>query len=140
MARIICVWGPPCGGKSTTARKMANPGDVIVERDNLHTALTGLPAHQHTSNGMQLANSAFYAILNRAQKLDGRFIFVCGAPTARHREPFTKIGAEMKLVWADRATCQDRATTERPERWSNHIDAWFNQFERDNRIEAGTLI
>jgi uncharacterized protein len=43
--RIVPIMGPPCGGKSTFARELYEPGDIIVDLDALAHAL-GYP-HTH---------------------------------------------------------------------------------------------
>lgn len=43
--KIVPIMGPPCAGKSTLARKLHEPGDIVVDLDVLAHAL-GYP-HQH---------------------------------------------------------------------------------------------
>jgi hypothetical protein len=140
MAKIICLWGPPCAGKSTAAKMMRQPGDVFIERDTMHQALTGLPTHNHTKAGMAVVNAGFKAMLDRAQEVPGRFIFVTGGQDLARRQPFIDAGAEMRLIYADRQTCLERASTERPKDWTAYIDRWFNTYEAEAGLTPGTLI
>ena len=140
MAKIICIWGPPCAGKSTLANELRYPGDSVIERDALHQAITGLPTYEHTKAGMAVANSGFFAMLAKAQKTPGRFIFVTTGDGKASRQPFIDAGAEMRLVYADRQTCLDRAGSERPERWTGAINRWFDTYEAEQGLTSGTLV
>jgi predicted kinase len=33
--RVVLVCGPPCAGKTTYVREHANPGDLIIDYDDL---------------------------------------------------------------------------------------------------------
>lgn len=140
MARIVCIWGPPCAGKTTLARQLKTPLHLLIERDKLHTALSDLESHHHTENGMNLVNAGYKAMLNAAIDLNGQFIFVTGAPTLAQRKPFIDAGAEMRLVYESRETCLQRAHNERPRAWSNYVDNWFTKYEQDQNLTNGVLI
>ena len=140
MAKIVCIWGPPCAGKSTAARADLVPGDVLVERDTIHAALTGFENHNHTDAGMTVVNAAIPAMLESARATTGRFVFVTGGSGIKQRQPFIDAGAEMRLVYADRATCHARAAEERPPAWASYIDRWFANYETDQGLTPGTLV
>ena len=140
MARITLLWGPPCAGKTTAARKMKAPSDILLERDTMHSALTGLDTHTHTDNGMALVNAGYKAMLETAKDLKGQFIFVSGAATQEQRQPFIDAGAEMRLIYADRQTCLTRARAERPTQWQSYINNWFDRYENDQNLPTGVLI
>lgn len=46
--KTTIISGPPCSGKSRYVRDHAQPGDLIVDWDDLAHALTGQPAHTKT--------------------------------------------------------------------------------------------
>jgi len=140
MARITLIWGPPCAGKTTEAARIKTPTDILLERDTMHTALTGLDSHNHTENGMKLVNAGYRAMLETAKDLKGQFIFVSGAPTQEQRQPFLDAGAEMRLIYADRQTCLTRAKTERPTEWQTYVNNWFDRYETDQNLKNGVLI
>ena len=94
-------------------RFFKSPTDILLERDTMHSALTGLDTHTHTDNGMKLVNAGYRAMLETAKDLNGQFIFVSGAATQEQRQPFIDAGAEMRLIYADRQTCLTRARAER---------------------------
>lgn len=133
MAKIVCVYGPPCAGKSTYAKNILRPGDLIIERDRLHSAISGLASHDHTPHGMKATNAAVRGILQELGSLQTpqQIVFVTGGSTKQRRQPFVDAGAEMKLIYADRATCQRRAETERPKQWASYIDRWHDAHEQD---------
>ena len=133
MAKIVCVYGPPCAGKSTYAKNILRPGDLIIERDRLHSAISGLESHNHTPHGMKATNAAVRGILNELGSLQTpqQIVFVTGGSTKQRRQPFIDAGAEMKLIYADRETCRQRAETERPKQWASYIDRWHDAHEAD---------
>ena len=133
MPKIVCVYGPPCAGKTTYANQIKRAGDLIVERDQIHSAISGLQSHDHTRHGMALTNAAVRGMLSELSRVETahQIIFVTGGSTKQRRQPFVEAGAEMKLVYADRSTCQKRALTERPPQWANYINNWHDAFEAD---------
>tara|TARA_R100001463_G_scaffold84441_1_gene139135 strand:- start:1445 stop:1867 length:423 start_codon:yes stop_codon:yes gene_type:complete len=133
MAKLVCVYGPPCAGKSTYANKIRRPGDLVVERDQLHSAISGLESHNHTKHGMAVTNAAVRGILKELKHVETpqQIIFVTGGSTKQRRQPFLDAGAEMKLIYADRATCQKRASLERPEQWTDYVNKWHDAFNAD---------
>lgn len=43
---IHIVWGPPCSGKSSYVKERRINGQIIIDIDLLHSALTDLPIHE----------------------------------------------------------------------------------------------
>ncbi len=39
MRRVLIICGPPCSGKSTLAKQLAQPGDTILDRDEISISL-----------------------------------------------------------------------------------------------------
>ena len=140
MANITLVYGPPCAGKSTYAKRIKSDNTILIERDTLHSAMTGMPNHVHTKNGMKLANAGYKAMLETAKKMNGQYIFVAGAPTKLQRQPFIEADAKIQLVYTDKQTCMTRARAERPLEWQTYIENWFERYENDQNITTGVLL
>lgn len=41
------IYGPPCGGKSTLVHELHQRGDLVLDFDKIHSALSGLDPYDH---------------------------------------------------------------------------------------------
>ena len=41
------IYGPPCGGKSTLVHELHERGDLVLDFDQVHAALSGLDPYDH---------------------------------------------------------------------------------------------
>ena len=41
------IYGPPCGGKSTLLHELHQRGDLVLDFDKIHSALSGLDPYDH---------------------------------------------------------------------------------------------
>lgn len=126
------VYGPPCSGKNTyTAAEMA-PGDIVLDVDALHTALTGLPSHDHESAVLPYVYEARDAVRRKLQSagFDGHVWVIASAPTVELRQQWRQLCRNEHHVTADVATCLERAKRERPVEWQKYVRQWFADFER----------
>lgn len=82
---------------------------------------------------MAVTNAAVRGILNELAFVNTpqQIIFVTGGSTRERRQPYVDAGAQMKLVYADRATCQQRAAVERPAQWSDYVNKWHDAYNAD---------
>lgn len=127
------IWGPPCGGKSTLVDQLAQRGDLILDPDRLHHALSGLGTHDHDPVVSTYVRAAWDAVLRELQRPHSNRAFVqAGVPTRAQRAELASVATESRLVYADRATCHERATgSDRPDAWHDYIDNWHDTFEPD---------
>jgi len=94
--RVILVTGPPCAGKSTYARDHAQPGDLILDQDQLG------PAAMRT------------AIAQVTAMTDGTaWIIRCCAGQARRDQLATQLRAEVVHLQPDAAVLLARARQRR---------------------------
>jgi len=130
---VTLIWGPPCGGKSTIVDQLADRGDLILDPDRLHHALSGLGPHDHDPVVSTYVRAAWDAVLRELQRPHSTNAFVqAGVPTRDQRAELASVVTESRLVYADRDTCHERATAaERPDAWHHYIDRWHDTFEPD---------
>ena len=127
------IYGPPCGGKSTFVHELHERGDLVLDFDQVHSALSGLDPYDHHDSITPFVMAAMDAVKRRlqAEKDTTAWVIAC-APTRAERSEFSSFTNENRLVYADRATCHDRATSSgRPDAWHTYIDSWHDAYEPD---------
>ena len=127
------IYGPPCGGKSTFVHELHERGDLVLDFDQVHSALSGLDPYDHHDSITPFVMAAMDAVKRRlqAEKDTTAWVIAC-APTRAERSEFSSFTNENRLVYADRATCHDRAATAgRPDSWHPSIDSWHDVYEPD---------
>ena len=81
---ITLLWGPPCAGKSTLVGELAERGDVVLDPDLLHAALSGLGPHDHDSTVTHFVRAAWDEVLRQLQtQPDARGWVIAGVPPER---------------------------------------------------------
>ena len=130
---VTLIWGPPCGGKSTLVAQLASRGDVVLDPDLLHGALSGLGPHDHDPTVSTFVRAAWDAVLRELQGSHSASGYVmAGVPPQSQRAELSSVITSSRLVYADRATCHERATdTGRPDAWHHYIDRWHDLYEPD---------
>ena len=130
-SEVTLLWGPPCAGKSTLVGELAERGDVILDPDLLHAALSGLGPHEHDDTVTKFVRAAWNEVLRQLQgEHSGRGWVIAGVPTRAQREELSSVVTSSRLVYADRITCHDRATDAgRPDSWHTFIDRWHDLYE-----------
>ena len=128
--KIVPIMGPPCAGKTTTARELLEPGDVIVDLDALAHAL-GYPA-EHIDHDEPPHAAVTLAWRARASILK--------ALTQERRHPAATalviatdgiIGLHSMRVDPGPDVCHQRADTDgRPASTHAQIDAWYTRHGR----------
>ena len=127
------IYGPPCGGKTDLVRQLRIRGDLVLDFDQVHSALSGLDLHDHHDAITPFVLDAIKAITRRLQ-VDNydRAWLIAGAPSRAARSEFSSFTNQTRLVYADRATCHERAATAgRPDAWHTYIDSWHDAYEPD---------
>ena len=130
-SEVTLVWGPPCGGKSTLVQELAERGDLILDSDLLHGALSALGPHDHDPTVSTFVRVAWDALLRALQGPHSARAFVmAGVPTRTQRGEMASVLPSPQLVSADRPTCNERASAAgRPDAWHFYIDRWHDLYE-----------
>jgi hypothetical protein len=121
------IYGPPCGGKTELVQALRTRGDLVLDFDQIHSALSGLDLHDHHEAITPFVLDAIQAITRRLQiKNYDRAWLIAGAPSRAARSEFSSFTNENRLVYADRATSSGR-----PDAWHTYIDSWHDAYEPD---------
>ena len=130
----VLVYGPPCGGKSSYAKNNMRAGELVIEFDRLHRAITGGKPHEHNEAAVSLTLAARDAVVRRLRRSSFRGVvwIVAGAPRRSDWDYWRKmLDAEPLLIDAEYETCLERARNERPAAWVEFVEQWFERFEPD---------
>jgi HK97 family phage prohead protease len=133
--KTVLVYGSACSGKNTYVREHSSEGDLIIDFDALHQAISGLESHEHNQNLIGYVYDARDALLNRVlDKGHTQTVWIIhSAPTKADRRKFIdEFGAELIHIDTSKEECLERAAKERPEAWIEYINNWFERYEPED--------
>ena len=129
----VIVWGPPCSGKSTRIRQHMQPGDIVLDLDDLAHALAPAdPTHAYPEAVRAMARKARLSIIDWAaawgvEQPEATAWIVDSNCTPRGLARWRALGCHVEQIDTDRATCSARAEANRPPGYSERIAEWFAQ-------------
>lgn len=128
MSRRFVVAGAPCAGKSSYVRERMRRGEVVVDYDTLHQALSGLGSHEHDKGVRPYVLAARDCVLEElaANEAAGAWVVTSSPKAAELRRLRELLGAEVVLLRVDREEAHRRCDEDgRPAQWHGFIDNWF---------------
>lgn len=127
MAAITVVVGPPCAGKSTWIREQAQAGDVVVDFDQLATALGSTTPHAAPADVREVTFAARKGAITRVlQGLTSDAWIIHTSPPPGALEEYEKAGAEVVLIDPGADVCRERAEADgRPDGTADAIEQWY---------------
>lgn len=129
--QVVLVYGPPCAGKSTLVRESSRRGDLVMDRDAIHQALSNLDTHDRDKDISTMVELIWENMLRNIPLFQGNVWIISSAPRRSDRDSLGHLVTRNQLVFVDRETCLQRARDQRPESWLTYIDRWFDNFEPD---------
>jgi HK97 family phage prohead protease len=130
--KVTLVWGPPCGGKSTFVQEHAQRGDIVLDRDSIYQALSISQRYENHPELADLVSQTWDQLLRSIPDQASDTWIISSSPQRSQRQELEHLTTEAQFVFADMATCTQRAKQARPETWNDHISNWFANFEPDN--------
>lgn len=136
---ITLVCGPPGAGKTRYVRERMKHGDLIVERDALAQALSGLPKYEKPTELFPFSEAAFWEVLRRVGR-DGHtrnvWIVACAATKQKRQRICDAVRRPVDVVVLAVAPqeCLRRIIAD-PERkakwelWRPWVERWWNEYQ-----------
>lgn len=125
------VYGAPCSGKNAYVKAHMAAGDIVLDVDALHTALTGLPTHDHEQTVLPFVYEARDAVRKKLEQIgfDRQVWVIANAPTVDQRQQWRHLCRREHHVATSMAVCLNRAKVGRPIEWQGYVRQWFEEFE-----------
>lgn len=131
-SRVVIICGAPCSGKSTLARQLAQPGDIVLDRDVMARQLGSPRLWLHEYRYGVAAEQWMQRELRRlAWGVEGRSAYVvrCLARGHERRELATMLRAEVRVLDPGEEECVHRAVvTYRPHGTIEGIRNWYRDY------------
>jgi|AKZA01.1.fsa_nt_gi hypothetical protein len=131
--KVYLVYGAPCSGKSTWVNSVADKNDIVVDMDNIYTAISTNPIYTKPNTLKRVAfkvrDSLYDVIKVRYGDWSNAFI-VGGFPKKSERERMiTKMGCEPIFIDTAYGDCVANLNkSKKPDEWFKYIDSWFREF------------
>lgn len=128
--RILVLCGPPCAGKTTLAHTLAEPGDVVLDYDDIARALGSPALWRHPEPWRTLAEHALQdAVAHAYQTGDTATAYLLRtAPRATQRAALAqRWQATVYLLNPGERECKRRAKRDsRPSGTSRAVSDWYH--------------
>lgn len=137
--RVFIVYGPPMSGKSTFVRENVNRGDIIVDMDQLYSAVSMLPYYDKPdnlfSNVIGIHNELIDNIKTRFGKWNNAWIIGGYADKYKRERLADDLGAELIFCEVSKDECLRRLEVDeerqyRKDEWKKYIEKWFSSFTK----------
>lgn len=135
---VYIIYGPPMSGKTSYVMEHKEPGDIVVDMDELYKAVSFMPKYNKPDNLKYNVFAIRNAIIDNIKTRYGGFRtawIVGGYPRKAERQRLidTTNGAGM-LMHATKEECINRLEScndyraEHKEEWKEYINKWFEDY------------
>lgn len=127
--KVTVVCGPPLSGKNTYVAERRQVGDLVVDVDALHQALSGMPTHRHHPALLPFVYDARDAVIRRLQSgsCDAAHAWIITTNTVEARRVAGSLRGKVVELDTPRDVCHRRADDDgRPAAWHRYIDEWWD--------------
>lgn len=134
---VYIVYGPPLSGKTTYVRDLMSRGDLVVDMDQLYSAVSLLPDYDKPnnlfSNVIGIHNQLIDNIKTRMGKWNSAWVIGGYADRYKRERLVHDLGAELVFCDVSREECLRRLETDedrkyRKDEWIAYIDKWFDSY------------
>lgn len=127
--RVTLVCGPPCAGKTTWVDSVAQPGDLVLDRDLIARELGSSNKWRHTSRYVDLSEQAMQERMWTLATLEDVSAYVIrSAPGAHYRNTLARQirATDVRVIDPGLVECTRRArAAHRPRDTVRWIHQWY---------------
>lgn len=134
---IKIIMGAPCAGKSTYIDKHSHLLDIVIDLDKICKVFSAaeIDGHYATEEIRSVAIAARAAAVKRAiaisqSKPDIDVWIINADPSPQDLEAYRFLKAEVIKIQATKEICIKRAKQDRPEKFLDLIDYWFDKWDK----------
>lgn len=132
---VKIVWGSPLSGKTSLVRELMEYGDIVLDVDQLWSAITMQPEYVKPDNCRFNVFSLRDNLLDQIKTRHGQWYtawVIGGYADKTERERLAQsLGAELIYCDSTIQECLDRRRESgRPEKWDEYIRSWWADYER----------
>ncbi|MBB6218195.1 hypothetical protein HNQ80_004335 [Anaerosolibacter carboniphilus] len=134
---VYIVFGAPMAGKKTYVKENMSRGDIVVDMDNLYSAVSFLPYYDKPDNLFNNVINIHNALIDNIKTRYGKWnnAWVIGGYTDKYkREKLADdLGAEIIFCDVSRDECirrleLDQERMYRKDEWLKYINKWFDEY------------
>ena len=138
--KVYIIFGAPFSGKSSYVASVINPGDLIVDIDNIWECVSGLPRYEKPKrlNGVVfgMRNALYDMVKYRRGNWNCAYI-IGGFPMENERVRLAgDLNAEIVFIDTSMQECLNRweHQNERGPEWKEYITEWFSKYRASPSI------
>jgi predicted kinase len=134
---VTLIAGPPCSGKTTLARQLARPGDVVLDLDTIAIRLGSPRRWQHSPEYVAQAEAHMHAALRRLATIQTAAYVVRSLPHPRQRAQLARaLHATVLVLNPGQAECIRRARADRRPRDTESAIRWWYRTYRPHPLDT----
>lgn len=128
---VYVIAGPPCSGKTTLTRRRAQPGDVVLDFDDIAVELGSPHRWHHTPAIRRRADQVMRRRMLQLHRHAGdAYVIRCAANPRLRTHLARTLGATVWVLDPGEAECVRRARTDRrPPGTEAAIRRWYARFQ-----------
>ena len=133
--QIYIVYGPPCAGKSSYVKEVAQEGDLIIDLDNIWQAVSGCDRYVKPGRLKAVVFSVRDNLLDSVKYRRGKWnnaYIIGGYPLISERERLVKeLGAREVFIDTSKEDCITRLKADDArdfKEWLQYIEDWYRRY------------
>lgn len=135
--KVYVVYGPPMSGKATFVRHNMKRGDIVIDMDQLYSAVSMLPYYDKPDNLLTNVRGIHNLLVDNIRTRHGKWnsAWVIGGYADRYKRERIANDLDAELIFCDvsKEECLDRLKTDedrrhRQEEWQKYIEKWFDSY------------
>lgn len=131
--KVYLIYGAPLSGKTTYAKKMAKPGDLIVDIDTIWQSISGCDRYvkpkELSGTVLKIYDMLLQRIKNRQGKWNNAYVICTEFSMKYAKKICNELNAEFVYINTNKETCMQRLVEHGDGRsldtWRNYINIFF---------------